>query len=252
MALKASKKKPTEPECESTRKVPDNLGGGEVRLYNAHKHGLPDLAETPPEKLLAECAWFLVHFPSRRWVAVSSGRGEGLRLLKKLESGKDECGLLPPKPPPARARVCVGVTEPVTGEVDSGKREKPEEQAFTEVPEGADFDQAMQHVFPVKRLTENFERLLRAEEDVYDKEGNWSGTRPAFGVQFQALKALVEWHQGRPTEKPKKKDTRPVVTLEEMRRKMRLSPEYLAAMQEMCSDVAREVAQEQARKHAKA
>ena len=86
---KAAKKKGgVESGCESLRKLAGSLGDGEVRLYNIKKHTLPSLVQPPREKDLAACDWWLVHFPSRKYVAVPGGRGEGLRLLKKLAEGK--------------------------------------------------------------------------------------------------------------------------------------------------------------------
>lgn len=238
MAKKQAVKPDKTSTAESTRKVAEKLGGGEARLYNVRKQQFPEVVNTPPEKLRAENDWFLVHFPSRRWVVVPDGRAEGLRLLKRLEGGKDECGLLPvpeKKAPRARARVNPPVSEV---ETEAKEPEPPPENriGYTLVPEGSDFDQAMQHVFPVSRLTQHFERLLTATEPVYDKEGNDVGEKPAFGVQFQTLKALTEWHQGRPTEKPKKAAVRPVLTLEELREKMIKSGEYRAAILEMAKD----------------
>lgn len=240
MAAKTSGEVTKSPEAESTRKLPEKLGGGEVRLYDAHKRGLPDLVPHPPEKLLAETQWFLVHFPSRKWVAVNAGRAEGMRQLKKLERGEDELGLIPLsiKEKKSRASAHVCAREECEKSATAPPKEKMEP---TPVPEGADFDQAMAHVFPVKRITEHYERLLTAEEDVFDKEGHHVGSRPAFNVQFQALRSLVEYHQGRPTEKAKKKDERPVLTLEEMRTKMVKSPAYLEAVEEMVKE-AREAA----------
>lgn len=237
MAKKQAVKPDQTSTAESTRKVAEKLGGGEARLYNVRKHALPDLVEPPPEKLLAEHAWFLAHFPSRRWVVVKDGRAEGLRLLKRLEAGRDECGLLPPvKPSRARARVCVKKPGP---EGETGPKDPPppaNQIGYTLVPDGSDFDQAMQYVFPVARLTQHFERLLTATEPIYDREGKELGEKPAFGVQFQTLKALTEWHQGRPTEKPKKTNARPVLTLEELREKMIKSDQYRAAIIEMAKD----------------
>jgi len=222
---------PKPPQAESTRKLPDCLGGGEVRLYDAYK-GLPDLVQTPPEKLLAECQWFLVHFPSRKWVAVNAGRLEGMRQLKKLHGGVDEWHWLPTPTVKKSSKA----KESSGTRTDASAREDAPPRKYTEVPEGADFDQAMVAVFPVQRLMHEYERLLWASETVYDREGNEVGEKPAFTVQFQALRSLVEYHQGRPLEKAKKIDERPVLTLEEMREKMIKSPAYLEAIEEMMKE----------------
>jgi hypothetical protein len=153
--------------------------------------------------------------------------------MKKLGRGQDVAGILPVKPAKgSRARACVRVQD--------GEQQEPKpaanRMAYTAVPEGADFDQAMAHVFPVARLTQHFERLLMAEEEIYDKEGNCSGSKPAFTTQFQTLKALTEWHQGRPREREKKKEARPVLGIQELRQKLLISPEYRQAMLEMIRD----------------
>lgn len=240
MAKKKSQKPPpnqrTEPVPMSTVAVPSSLGEGEVRLYDVRKTSLPDVPEPPSEALLVEFQFVLVHFPSRRCVVVKGDRGAAMAAMKKLGRGEDVEDVLPPKPSRARGRVCVKGEATEAG----GNKEKPKppanRMAFTPVPEGADFDQAMAHVFPVSRLTQHFERLLLAEEDVFDKEGNCTGSKPAFATQFQTLKALTEWHQGRPREREKKKDQRPPMVLQELRRKAILSPEYRQAVIEMMND----------------
>lgn len=222
----------------STVAVPSSLGEGEVRLYDVRKTSLPDVVEPPSEALLVEFQFVLVHFPSRRCVVVKGDRGAALAAMKKLGRGEDVEHVLPPKPSRARVRVCVKEKpDEETGGQGEGETKPPANRmAFTPVPEGADFDQAMAHVFPVSRLTQHFERLLMAEEDVFDKEGNWTGSKPAFATQFQTLKALTEWHQGRPREREKKKDQRPVLGIQELRQKLLISPEYRAAMLEMIRD----------------
>jgi hypothetical protein len=161
--------------------------------------------------------------------------------MKKLSRGEDTLGLCPPpkpaKKPRVRARACV------RGE-GGGEEKKPpaNRMAYTAVPEGADFDQAMAHVFPVSRLTQHFERLLMAEEDVFDKDGNCTGSKAAFTTQFQTLKALTEWHQGRPREREKKKAERPVLGIQELRQKLLISPEYRQAMLEMIQDCEKQAA----------
>ncbi len=228
------------PQSQSSRAVPASAGGGEARLYNAHKQGLPELDPTPPEATIASCEWWLVHFPSRRWRALTGDRQEGMRLLAKLGRGEDENGLLPPRAAAAgkkKGRAPAGTGAGAKAKAGEKGTAKAPKRVVTAVPPNADFDQAMQHVFPVARITEHFERLLTAEEDIFNKDGNCTGSKPAYTVQFQTLKALTEWHQGRPGEKPKKKDNRPVVSLHELRNKMLISPEYLDAMSEMIEDV---------------
>lgn len=242
VAKKTSQKPPNEPPAESvpvsTVAVPASLGSGEVRLYDVRKASLPEVVEVPSEADLAEWPYWLVHFPSRRCVPVKGDRGEALAVMKKLGRGQDVAGVLPPKAekPRVRARVCVTSAGAGVG----GESKEPEppanRMAYTPVPEGADFDQAMAHVFPVQRLTQHFERLLMAEEDVFDKDGNCTGSKAAFATQFQTLKALTEWHQGRPREREKKKVEKPVLGITELRQKLLISPEYRQAMLEMIRD----------------
>jgi len=220
-----------------TVKVPVSAGAGEVRLYNVRKGKLPDVVDPPDEALLAEFEFVLVHFPSRRCAVVRGDRGAALAALKKLERGKDVVGVLPPKPEKtsrARARVCVKEEPSESG--PAVEKPPPNRMGFTPVPDGADFDQAMAHVFPVQRLTQHFERLLLAEEDVFDREGNCTGAKPAFATQFATLKALTEWHQGRPREREKKSAAKPVLGIQELRQKLLISPEYRQAMLEMIRD----------------
>lgn len=217
------------------------LGGGEVRLYNVRQSKLPDVVDTPPEKLLAEFQFVLVHFPSRRCVVIKGDRGEALAIMKKLGRGLDAAGILPPKPSKpsrARARVCVkDKPDGETGGQGDGEMKPPANRmAYTPVPEGADFDQAMLHVFPVERIMQHYERLLVAEETIFDREGKEVGAREAFTTQFQTLKTLTEYHQGRAREREKKKEVKPVLGIQELRQKLLISPEYRQAMLEMIQD----------------
>lgn len=225
----------------STVTVAESLGGGEVRLYDVRKSKLPDVVETPPEALLAEFQFVLVHFPSRRCVVIKGDRGAALAAMKKMSRGENVDGLLPPKASKTsrvRARVCV------EGKPDGEAKEQGDEEmkppanrmAYTPVPEGADFDQAMMIVFPVERLMQHYERLLYAAESVFDREGNEVGVREAFGTQFQMLAKISEYHQGRPREREKKKEVKPVLGIQELRQKLLISPEYRQAMLEMIQD----------------
>ncbi len=237
------------PKPVQTSKLPPKLGG-EVWMYNLRRTALPEVVNPPKEKDAAQWEWWAVHFPSRRCAPVKSDdRLEALRVMKQYARGVDELGLMPPpkvklmrggarasaregkggKSGPAKA----GTTKP-------GGGAPANRMGYTRVPEGLDFDRGMAHVFPVERLTREFERLLHASEPVYDKEGNEVGERPAFAVQFQTLKSLAEWSVGRPREKEKKVDSKPVLSIADMRRKMMASPEYRAAIMEMVTDCEKE------------
>jgi hypothetical protein len=223
----------------STVGVPSSLGKGEVRLYDLRKSSLPEVAVPPPEAELAAWAFWLVHFPSRRCAPVKGDRGEALAVMKKLGRGQDVAGVLPVKPAKAsraRARVCVNEPDSETGKTADGEKPPSNRMAYTPVPEGADFDQAMMHVFPVARLMQHYERLLVAEETIFDREGKDVGSREALQTQFQTLRELTAYHQGRPREREKKKEARPVMGIQELRQKLLISPEYRQAMLEMIRD----------------
>ena len=243
-----AKKKPKSPPPGAgptpiqTSKLPDKLGG-EVRMYNLRKTALPDVVNTPAEKDASQWQWWAVHFPSRRCAPVKSDdRLEALRIMKQYMRGVDELGLVPPakvKRVAARASAREGKGA-AAGAPKAADGAPANKIGFTRVPEGLEFDRAMAHVFPVERITREFERLLHASEPMFDKEGNEVGERPAFTVQFQTLKALTEWHVGRPREKEKKVESKPVLSITEMRKKALASPEYRAAVVEMMMDCERE------------
>ena len=240
----------------SARVVPAVLGKGRVNLYDA-RAGLPALVNEPPggEEFFQKVRYVLVHLPSRRWYATRSKRA-ALSILDEVKSGKsteivrmlvqtDE------KPsPPARAHTKTkpvltppAVVAPAAGTETQAEQDKSQEAkktSGTPVPDGLVFDKAMQFVFPVQRLTENYERLLHAQEEIFDREGNSVGFREAYSVQFQTLKALTEYMNGRPIEKEKTKDVKPPLTIQELRAKMILSDEYRAGILEMAADCAKE------------
>lgn len=232
-----------EPKADTIRKVAPNLGGGEVRVYNVRRTVLPDLVDHPPEKLLAEADFFLVHFPSRRWVAVEAGRGEALRLAKRLEAGYDEAGLIP-RPKPKRVSLTKAAGDEPPEDSPPPPRMKPPENriSFTTIPEDADFDQAMSLAFPPQVVIRHFERLLHAQETVFDRDGNNVGSREAFPTQWQVLSGLSAYLRGRPREQEKKKQERPVLTIEELREKAIRSPEYRQAILDMMQSCADEAA----------
>jgi hypothetical protein len=226
--------------CESTRKLGEALGGGEVWFYNLKKHPLPDVVNTPPEKELAVCDCWLVHFPSRRCVAVPAGRGEALRLLKKLEAGKDELGWLPAKSrqkPRARARagVCVKPEGGAPADPVSEKEEEPARPkvSFTEVPPGLDFDRAMKHVFPNERITQEIEKLLAAADDIYDKDGGYVGSKAAWMVRKEAVKLMIDHAQGRPGEKPPPPPDKKKISYEELETMIMGSPASRAVLKRL-------------------
>lgn len=224
---------PDASRCESLRKIADSLGGGEVRLYNLKKHTLPEVVNVPPEKNLAEFDWWLVHFPSRKCVAVQGERPEGLRLLKQLEQGKDALGWIPPKAvkkAPARTGARVGVGVRATGarasarEAAGGGEEAPKPKVkrikTTPVPAGMGFDAAMKHVFPNARITREIERLLVADDEVVAKDGTVIGTRPAWMVRKEAVKLMIEHAQGRAGEKPPPPPDKKKVSYDELEKQI--------------------------------
>lgn len=224
----AAAKQPEASRCESLRKVPDTLGGGEVRLYNLKKHPLPEVVNTPPEKNVAECDWWFVHFPSRKCVAVPGGRPEGLRLLKKLEQGKDELSWLPQKEVKkararAGARVCV-IADGDEGETQAEIKPKVKRFKGTPVAKDMDFDKAMKHVFPNGRITREIEKLLVAEDPVFDKEGNEVGYKPAHMVRKEAVKLMIEHAQGRAGEKPAPQPDKKKISYEQLEKMLLESP----------------------------
>ena len=219
MAKKTSQKPPkppakpiARPESVAMRTVgvPSSLGEGEVRLYDAWKASLPDLVEPPPQALLAEFQWVLVHFPSRRGVVVKGDRLEGLRLLKQVEKGENVLGLLPEtsKPPHARAGARArarGEGDKETGGLGDGEKPKPAAKRAKlriKIEKGLDFDRTMKTAFPNELIAAEVARLLRAQKAVFDKEGNLVDYVDDFMTQTNAVKLMIEHAQGRAGEKP--------------------------------------------------
>lgn len=234
------------PQFASFAPVPNPGGKGRkarVCLYDMQKEGLPEVVNPPDDTIRKQSRWALVHFPSRRWVLIKT-KTEGLAALDEIRKSNNPYNILPEKKgrtkvsascAQARASGKGGKTtgekpvikpeskpEPVApaggDEAASDQGDDPRRRPADEikVPEGMTFDQAMVHCFPVERLMQNFMRLLHAEEDVFNKDGQWTGTRPAFSVQFQTLKALTEWHQGRPVEKEKPPQEKPRMSHDEL------------------------------------
>lgn len=236
MARKKSSKpdkqppKPSGPVALSSVKVPDKLGGGEVRLYDAWKAGLPDLVDMPPEKKLAVQFW-LCHFPSRRSAAVMGDRLEGMRLLRKIEKGEQPVELIPQsvKSAPARARARAGAkdqdqdppaslregTELEDGEATPPQGQRSEFKA-TPLPGDLSFDQAMKSVFPNQRITANLERLERLQKPVFDRDGNLVAWQDDAMAQIAAAKLVIEHAQGRAGEKPPPPPDKKRISYEEL------------------------------------
>ncbi len=243
------------PQPISWRKLPPNLGEGLVRFYDA-RAGLPEVVDQPPSEHFREkgaAVWVLVHFPSRRWFAVKSKKA-ALSILDDIKAGKENPALEKFRLSPAKAsRSAPAPASKVPVENPAGESEAPGDtapqentseapanKAFTEVPEGLDFDKAMKLVFPVGRITKRLEMLLTASTSIYSKDGIYCGEREEYQVQLQALKTLIEYHQGRPNEKEKVKEVKPPLSIEELRRKMVMSDEYRAGFEEMVKQCAAE------------
>lgn len=237
VAQKKSQKPPkkapqrTEPVATRTVAVPRLLGEGEVRLYDAHKSGLPDLACPPPEKLLAEHNWVLVHFPSRRCVVVPEGRLEAFRVMKEMERGKDVLKLLPEKPKVRRVRADAGAG--ACAKADGKDEEAGEKEArarmckVTPVSGDLSFEQAMKSVFPNQRITANLERLEQLQKPVFDREGNVVAWADDAMAQIAAAKLVIEHAQGRAGEKPPPPPEKKRVSYEELESMILNSPATL-------------------------
>lgn len=178
-----------------------------MSVYDVTKE-MPTVIQPPSPATLKGMKWMLVHFPSRRWVLLK--KSESYKdALRGIKEGKNYQNLLVEKKSQKRATKVAhahashGPVEGRAEKEESKKGNSLNDEGFTEVPEGMTFDSAMDMVFPVARITREYERLLRAEEDIFDREGNRTGSKPAFHTQFAALKALTEWRVGRPGEKEK-------------------------------------------------
>ena len=63
------------------------------------------------------------------------------------------------------------------------------------------------------------------------------GCRPAFSAQFQALKALTEWRQGRPTKQAKLVIEKPRMSYTELVKWIKTDEVALEYMESLCSTV---------------
>ena len=212
MAKKASEKPPSS-KPHATSAVPEKLGGGEVRLYSLKESSLPDVPHPPAEKDLAECDWWVVHFPSRTIKAAAS-RANGLAALKAITRGEDKLGVVPAvKVKKAKAKA----KKPESEEGQPPPQRSSTPVLLTQVPEGLDFDRAMKHAFPNQRIINEIELLLRAEDEVTDREGNVIGSKPAWMVRKEALKMMIEHAQGRAGEKLPPPPEKTKVTYDELK-----------------------------------
>lgn len=207
-AKKAAKAPHIGPQHVSFATVPAKAGEGRVSVYDL-KRGMPMVVDSPSPEVMKGMKWILVHFPTRRWVMLKHEK-EWRDALKEIKAGNNPHKILPEKKvqnKTSKARACAGASPgPVqkTGPKSDATPPKDEVKKKVVIDPNMTFDQAMQHAFPVSRIMGEFERLLEAEEPIVDREtGKISGYRPVYATQFQALKSLTEWHQGRPGEKEK-------------------------------------------------
>lgn len=213
--------------------MPRVLGEGEVRLYDSHKVGLPDVPKPPPEKELAVASWVLVHFPSRRCVVVPEGRLEAFRVMKSMERGKDLLKLLPAKPKvsracaPTRAGACAkdGKKDEETGGPGDGEGEPPQRKTLdVKVESGLNFDATMKQAFPNEFIVAEIARLLRAEKAIYDREGGLVGYTDDYMTQTNAVKLMIEHAQGRAGEKPPPPPDKKRISFDELVGQIKTSP----------------------------
>lgn len=206
-AKKAAKAPNLGPQHVSFATVPPKAGDGRVSVYDLKK-GMPTVVNPPTPAVMKGMKWMLVHFPTRRWFMVKYEK-DWREALQEIKKGNNPHKILPEKKvqnktakPRTRAGASPGPV-PETGPKTDATPPKEEGKKVVIDP-SMTFDQAMQHAFPVSRIMGEFERLLEAEEPIVDREtGKVVGSRPVYATQFQALKSLTEWHQGRPGEKEK-------------------------------------------------
>jgi hypothetical protein len=186
--------------------------------------------EPPPEKLLSERQWWLVHFPSRKGVPVNGDRVEGLRQLKKCGRGEDEIGLLPP----ARAQQRARAREAGKGaqkELDEKKDKPPspkKPRLRIKVDPSLSFDKALEFAFPNQFLIDEFCDVLRAAKPICDREGNILDWVPDYQVRVNMLTKLVEQSKGRAGEKPPPPPDKKKVSYQELESMILNSPATLA------------------------
>lgn len=217
MAKKASEKPPSS-KPHATSAVPEKLGGGEVRLYSLKESSLPDVPNPPSERDLAECDWWVVHFPSRTIKAAGS-RPNGLAALKAITRAEDKLGVVPPvKVKKAKKPSGKGKASTASKPDDQGKASRPGDPVMlTQVPADLDFDRAMKLAFPNQRIINEIELQLRATDDVYDREGNVVGSKPAWSARNNALKLTIEQAQGRAGEKQPPPPEKKKITYDELK-----------------------------------
>lgn len=207
-AKKVAKAPHLGPQHVSFAAVPAKSGEGRVSVYELKK-GMPSVVNPPPPEAMKGMKWILVHFPTRRWFMLKYEK-DWREALKEIKAGNNPHKILPEKKvktkiakPRTRAGASPGPVQETSPKTDATppKEEVPKKVV---IDPSMTFDQAMQHAFPVSRIMGEFERLLAAEEPIVDREtGKIVGYRAVYATQFQALKSLTEWHQGRPGEKEK-------------------------------------------------
>ncbi len=181
--------------------------------------------------------WVVMHQPSKMWTE-GKGRDSSLRMAKEIAAGTREADFLP------KERLPGGLKPPQPGP-GTDSRTRP-----GVVSTAHDAVKSIHETFDSETVANLLWQLCNADR-VYSVPDPINGgtikvKEPDWNARARGADLLLKYKIGTPA-KQKDAPPRAPLTLEEMRRKMTLSPEYRAAIQEMLDDCAKAAPSEESR-----
>lgn len=201
------------------------------------KKGVPDWLHLPPG---IQCRWIVAHRPNGAWAGADT-RLEARELLRQTASGVDPEGILPKEirkasdagSPPS------GSGSPPSGNLEGSRvraRKPPPSLAAQSLPPPADptvfhleFKREMLTKFNAERISGLIEGLLTAERCVGVNENGEAVMVPDWGARERGIRLVVEYNEGKATERPDVKESKKV-NFDTLRANCLRSPAYRAAL----------------------
>lgn len=212
------------------------VGGYAIKDTEGHEHMVVYDLKAGAEAWLGKqkgVRWVVMHQPSKMWTA-GTGRDSSLKMAKGIAEGTQEADFLP------KERLPGGMKPPRPG---SGTEPRARTGA---VSTAHDAVKSIHETFDADTVTALLWALCNAER-TFTVTNPQTGEKksvsePDWNARARGVDLLLKYKIGTPT-KQKDAPPRAQLTLEEMRRKMVMSPEYRGAIQEMINDCAKQAEQ---------
>lgn len=229
--------------------------GGHVVLYDQKAGAFPTLD-------MAKGRWIVIYRPGRKYVQFVR-RSEAREAMTALAELRDDYGILPKfqksplKPraiitppsenPPARAPdAAAAPANDATPLAETASTKAPETKDSAPTPPQnfhLDFKRLMQEEFTPEVIVRNLKEMLEAKRTTVTRTGEVH-TSPDYTVRERGLRLVVEFAEGKATERPDVKEVKKV-SWKELQTMCTRSPAARKALRKMLEDAEKAPPQEE-------